>query len=157
MGRSRIWGVVLLAGVLSIAASCGGDDASSSSDKVSSTGASDATAPASGSTKSPTITAPADVDPWYATPGVLGMVIGDSGIFACPAGGVPGTVWGVDTYTDDSSICGAAVYEGLLTTEDGGVVEFEVTAGLEAYEGDEANGIVTQSYAAWDASFEFVD
>ena len=31
----------------------------------------------------------------------------------CPAGGDPHSIWGTETYTDDSSICTAAVQVGL--------------------------------------------
>ena len=35
--------------------------------------------------------------------------------FACPAGGAAGRIWGTDIYTDDSSICTAAVHAGVIT------------------------------------------
>ena len=44
-------------------------------------------------------------------------------------------VWGTDLYTDDSSVCTAAVHAGTFTYELGGVIVFEPRAGAESYEG----------------------
>jgi len=75
----------------------------------------------------------------------------------CEPGGTPGTVWGTEVYTEDSSICTAAVHAGLITLEDGGEVTFELLAGQDAYEGSEANGITSNDYGEYGGSFRFVD
>lgn len=75
----------------------------------------------------------------------------------CEAGGTPGSVWGTGTYTDDSSICTAAVHAGLITVADGGEVTFRLVEGQESYEGSSANGVDSSDYGSWGASFEFVD
>jgi len=62
---------------------------------------------------------------------------------------------GVDIYTDDSSVCTAAVHAGLITLAQGGRVVIEIRDGLEAYEGGAANGITTLEYASWPGSFVF--
>lgn len=68
-----------------------------------------------------------------------------------------GSVWGAGTYTDDSSICTAAVQSGLITFTEGGTVTFEIAPGLDEYEGGTANGVTSSSYGSWDGSFTFPD
>ncbi len=75
----------------------------------------------------------------------------------CAADGEAGRVWGTDTYTDDSSICTAALHSGLITLEEGGPVAFSFADGLEAYEGSTANSVTSSDYGSWGRSFEFVD
>ena len=77
--------------------------------------------------------------------------------FDCPAGGTLDTVWGTETYTDDSSVCSAAVHVGLITVEDGGKVTIEIQPGQDAYEAGEANGVISEYYGTWDGSFTFPD
>lgn len=84
---------------------------------------------------------------------------GDDGLvvsFDCPPDGVLGGVWGTGTYTDDSSVCTAAVHEGLIDEVDGGEVIFVVSPGLEEYEGSTANGVTSSDYGAWDGSIVFL-
>jgi len=116
-----------------------------------------------GATPTPT-TAPApagdggaDVDDaWAASANTYRTNIGEHYDFDCPAGGSPHTVWGTDIYTDDSSVCTAAVHLGEITLEDGGSVTIEMAEGLDSYEGTERNGITTSSYPSWPGSFVFV-
>lgn len=80
--------------------------------------------------------------------------------FACPAGGLlTSGIWGGadGTYTDDSSICVAAVHAGVITADKGGTVEVQKTPGLQTYgEGFEANGVTSRAWTTpWDASFTF--
>jgi len=80
--------------------------------------------------------------------------------FTCPPGGsVEWAIWGgMDgIYTEDSSICVAAVHAGLITAEEGGTVEVEKTAGQETYgDGFEANGVTSQPWTVpWSGSFVF--
>lgn len=75
--------------------------------------------------------------------------------YDCPAGGTIGIVWGTDTYTDDSSVCSAAVHAGLITVEEGGRVVIEIAPGEESYTGSEANGVTTNDYGSWGGSFTF--
>jgi hypothetical protein len=75
----------------------------------------------------------------------------------CPAQGRIGSLWGDGIYTDDSSICTAAVHAGLITLDRGGAVTFVLTPGQEAYEGTEANGITSLQYGSWMGSFAFTD
>ena len=75
--------------------------------------------------------------------------------YDCPPDGEPAVVWGSGTYTDDSSVCTAAVHAGLITFEDGGRVVIEIAPGQEAYNGSEANDVTTSDYGYWDGSFTF--
>ncbi len=65
-----------------------------------------------------------------------------------------GTVWGGGSgvYTDDSSICQAALHAGVIDA-DGGPVLVTAVEGLSAYSGSTANGVTTKSYGPWAGSF----
>ena len=64
------------------------------------------------------------------------------------------TVYGTDVYTDNSSICKAAIHSGIITNE-GGFVVVEMTPGEDSYKGSERNGIVSKDYKGkWDKSFK---
>ena len=76
--------------------------------------------------------------------------------YLCPADGTLGSVWGTDAYTDDSSVCTAAVHLGLINELDGGLVVIQISGGLDAYEGTTANGVTSGSYGAWSGTFTFV-
>jgi len=75
--------------------------------------------------------------------------------FLCPPDGEVGAVWGTGTYTDDSSVCSAAVHAGLISTVEGGRVVIEIAPGEGSYEGSEANGVTAADYGAWEGSFTF--
>jgi hypothetical protein len=75
--------------------------------------------------------------------------------FNGPAAGAPATIYGTDAYTDDSSICTAAVHAGLITPTAGGSVVIEIIPGLASYAASVRNGITSLSFAAWTASFRF--
>jgi len=70
--------------------------------------------------------------------------------YFCPPNG-----WGTDVYSDDSSVCTAAVHAGAITFN-GGVVRIVVQAGQTQYVGSERNGVTTSSYGTWGRSFTFV-
>jgi hypothetical protein len=85
-------------------------------------------------------------------------VKGDAGTtftLACPGGGSFHTVWGSDIYTDDSSICTAAVHAGLITVERGGTVTIELRPGREVYGASQRNGVTTGVYGRFGRSFIF--
>lgn len=73
----------------------------------------------------------------------------------CPAGGRLFRVFGTDVYTDDSSVCSAAVHAGVITAQTGGVVTIVIGAGLPAYQGSTRNGVTSGSYGAFRWSFSF--
>jgi len=74
-------------------------------------------------------------------------------IVSCPANCGSGIVYGTDIYTDDLSICTAAVHAGLITLESGGVVEITYVEGQDEYIASEQNGVSTIGYGAWTGSF----
>ena len=76
--------------------------------------------------------------------------------YVCPANGAPRISYGSDIYTDDSSVCTAAVHAGLITLERGGTVTIEIRSGQSSYQGSRRNGLSTQSYRSWSGSFVFV-
>jgi hypothetical protein len=75
--------------------------------------------------------------------------------FLCPPDGEVGSVWGTDTYTDDSSVCSAGVHAGIINPIEGGRVVIEIAPGEESYAGTEANGVTSEDYGSWDGSFTF--
>jgi hypothetical protein len=75
----------------------------------------------------------------------------------CTPGGEPDSVWGAGTYTDDSSICTAAVQSGLITFDEGGAVTYEIAPGLDEYEAGTANDVTSSRYGAYEGSFTFPD
>jgi hypothetical protein len=75
--------------------------------------------------------------------------------FTCGARGSLYKVWGTDVYTDDSSVCTAAVHAGLIAQNTGGSVVIEIRAGRESYFGSVRNGVRTGSYESFSGSFVF--
>jgi hypothetical protein len=65
-----------------------------------------------------------------------------------------GTVWGTNTYTDDSNICRAAVHAGVVSGR-GGAVTLWARPGRSSYSGSYRNGVETRNYSRWSGSFEF--
>ncbi len=82
---------------------------------------------------------------------------GETFTYECPAGGQPSTIWGTETYTDDSSVCTAAVHVGLITVDEGGEVTIEIGPGQNSYEAGVANEIESIIYGKWPGSFSFPD
>ncbi len=76
--------------------------------------------------------------------------------FTCSAGVIGGRIWGTDVYTDDSSICTAAVHAGLISPRSGGTVTIEIRPGTASYQASTRNGVTTRSYGNWPGSFLFV-
>ena len=77
-------------------------------------------------------------------------------LYICPPKGSASEIWGTGTYTDDSSVCTAAVQEGLITLAKGGDVTIEMEPGAASYTGSTKNGITSSDYGAWSASYVFV-
>jgi hypothetical protein len=77
--------------------------------------------------------------------------------YQCSPNGTFGSVWGTETYTDDSSVCTAAVHAGLITQAAGGRVVIEIEPGEDAYRGSVANGVTSSDYGPWSGSYTFED
>jgi hypothetical protein len=75
--------------------------------------------------------------------------------YTCGARGPLYKVYGTDVYTDDSSVCTAAVHAGLIAQNTGGSVVIEIRPGRESYFGSLRNGVRTASYESWSGSFAF--
>jgi hypothetical protein len=73
--------------------------------------------------------------------------------FACPALGQIGRVWGTGIYTDDSSVCTAALHDGKLDHTVGGIVTIEIRPGQRAYAGSTQHGVTSKDYGAWYGSY----
>ncbi|MCA1588544.1 MAG: Hsp70 family protein, partial [Chloroflexi bacterium] len=95
-------------------------------------------------------------DPWQARPEEFRGQNGKRAAYDCPAGGSPGSVYGTDVYTDDSSVCAAGVHTGVITVADGGRVIVEILPGQESYEASTRNGIESIEYQSWGGSFSVV-
>jgi hypothetical protein len=65
-----------------------------------------------------------------------------------------GSVWGTDIYTQDSSICRAAVHAGVITTA-GGSVTAKAAAGCKSYKGGVRGGVESSDWGEYDTSFYF--
>ena len=68
-------------------------------------------------------------------------------------GSTEGTVWGTDTYTDDSSIAAAAVHAGVLQPGETGVVMLTLQDGAPNYSGSSRFGIESENYGDWGRSY----
>lgn len=63
-------------------------------------------------------------------------------------------IWGTDIYTDDSSICTAAVHAGAITPN-GGAVTIEMLPGQASYTGSNRNGVNSANWGNYPSSFRF--
>ena len=77
--------------------------------------------------------------------------------YYCPPGGTIYTVYGANTYTDDSSVCSAAVHMGLFTVGSGGYPTIQIKEGQSFYFSDIRNGVTSYTYGAWSGSYIFVE
>ena len=68
-------------------------------------------------------------------------------------GSTAGSVWGTDYYTLDSSLAAAAVHAGVLKAGEKGAVRVTILAGQQAYKGSERNGVTSQDWGNYGASF----
>jgi hypothetical protein len=93
---------------------------------------------------------------WSATATHFRGKIGLRYMFLCPFQGTKNTVWGTGTYTDDSSVCTAAVHAGRLTLASGGSVVIEMRPGLASYKASTRHGVTTVSYGSWWGSYVIV-
>lgn len=123
--------------------------------------------PTAGAATQPPTAAPTDAptqsagpaptqDPWALNAGSQRASMNMRFTIQCPAGGTPRTVWGTTFYTDDSSICTAAVHRGAITLESGGPVTYEIAPAQDSYEGSTQNGITTLDYGPWGGTFVIV-
>ncbi|MFT5994298.1 MAG: hypothetical protein ACI82G_003310 [Bradymonadia bacterium] len=74
---------------------------------------------------------------------------------SCPAGCSSSTIWGTDNYSDDSSVCTAAVHAGKLRAGEAGTVTIVIAAGADEYIASSRNGVQSSSWGAWQRGFTF--
>ncbi len=78
--------------------------------------------------------------------------------FSCTCGAgaasVGGAVWGTDLYTDDSTLCLAAVHAGAIGPE-GGPVTVLRSEGRPLYVGSARNGVTSHDFGSYAASIRF--
>ncbi|XP_019631532.1 PREDICTED: uncharacterized protein LOC109475363 [Branchiostoma belcheri] len=81
---------------------------------------------------------------------------GEAFTAVCPAGCATtgSSVWGTAIYTDDSSICRAAIHDGRIPAT-GGVVTVYKLPGQSSYQASTQNGITTGRWGSWHGSFAF--
>jgi len=75
----------------------------------------------------------------------------------CPPGGAIGDVRGSVIYTDDSSVCSAAVHAGKITAAAGGPITLSILPGQPVYPGSNVNGVSSQNHTNGSGSFIFFD
>ena len=74
----------------------------------------------------------------------------------CPPRGSAGAIWGTDVYSDDSSICTAAVHAGRMSFADGGTVTLQMTGPRVRFDPSTRNGVTSGAWGEWPGSFVFV-
>jgi LCCL domain len=155
LGRRRGLGrLVTLVVVAVIAAACGGgSDDEDTGDTTTTDEETTTTEEASTSTTAD----PAAADLWALTASDHRAEVGEEFEYECPPGGTIKSLWGTEIYTDDSSVCTAAVHVGLITLEDGGTVTIEIAPGEPSYEPGLANDVTSTYYAVYPGSFIFPD
>lgn len=90
---------------------------------------------------------------WDTTASGFNGESGQTYTFRCPENGEEQPIFGSDVYTQDSSICTAAVHAGLITLDDGGKVTVEIRPGRLAYGSTTRNGIKSTTWGEYPRSF----
>jgi hypothetical protein len=77
--------------------------------------------------------------------------------FLCPPRFELHSVYGTDTYADDSYICSAGVHAGVITQAAGGMVTIKLLPGQSSYAGSTRHGLTSFSIGSGrPQSFTFV-
>lgn len=158
--RFRSLSTLVLASALGVAllAGCGGDD-DEAADTTTTAAVEESTTTAAGGGSTPSSSDDADLEAtdveWTLNATQFRDQIGKRVAYDCPPGGEASSVWGTDVYTDDSSVCTAAVHAGLIDFTDGGRVVIEMVEAQDSYEGSENDDVISQDYGAWGGSFRF--
>jgi hypothetical protein len=160
--------LIALAVFTILLAACGGGSkkAATSSASASASAAPKNTTTTAGSSSSKsagpggTVPATGSVDPggydWPTNAALYRGLNGKQLEFGCPPGGDIASAFGTGIYTDDSSVCTAAVHAGKIKQADGGQVVIAIQPGQPKYTGTTANGVESQSFEEFDGSFQIV-
>jgi hypothetical protein len=77
-------------------------------------------------------------------------------LLRCPPNGSPSVVFGSEIYTDNSSICLAAVHDRRITFAEGGRVQIVIRPGMMTYLSTKGGAhIMSGPWDAWPGSFAF--
>lgn len=71
----------------------------------------------------------------------------------CPSACTAGSVWGTGIYSDDSSVCTAAVHAGVVAPNQGGTFTATIAPGQAQYPPSTANGVTSSQWGSWGRSF----
>src|SRR5262245_35514805 len=96
-------------------------------------------------------------DLWGATACGHRGAVGLTFAYECPPGGIREPIWGDRVYTDDSSVCTAAVHAGVIDGTNGGSVAITIAPGQGGYIGTARNGVTSEPWDRWPGSFRFAD
>jgi hypothetical protein len=96
-----------------------------------------------------------DITPigWDTTANGFKGEAGQTYTFQCPAEGTEQSIFGSDIYTQDSSICTAAVHAGIISLAQGGKVTIEYRPGRSVYGSTVRNGIKSKTWGEYPRSF----
>jgi LCCL domain len=88
-------------------------------------------------------------------PGTLNAYHGKTGqtFYFEVTGSTTGTIWGTGVYTEDSALAVAAVHAGVLRDGKKGFVKVTILKGLVTYPGSTKNGVTSQAWGNWTASY----
>lgn len=136
-------------------ASCGSSGSNDSAATTTTKAATTTTASSKTTTTTSTSTTLTVAQAWIVDAQEHRAEIGETFEYDCPAGGTADRIWGVETYTDDSSVCTAAVHVGLATFAKGGKVEIEMVKALDSYGSGSANGVESVGYGTWPGAYIF--
>jgi hypothetical protein len=94
---------------------------------------------------------------WNETASDLNGKLDQDFTYMCsPNGTVSNNVYGTDLYTNDSSICSAAVHAGIINAKNGGAVQIRIRPGEKFYNGTARNGMVSNHHDSYPWSFKFI-
>lgn len=74
-------------------------------------------------------------------------------LYIAQTGSAAGQVWGTDTYTDDSSLAGAAVHARALRDGEYGIVKVTIAPAQDTYAASTRNGVTSQKHGPSGGSF----
>jgi hypothetical protein len=92
---------------------------------------------------------------WSTSAKYLRGSVGTDHVMLCPRGGALRPVWGNEVYSDESSICAAAVHAGLIELASGGAVTLRVDGAREDFRAKAKNGIASLAWEKSEGSFTF--
>lgn len=79
--------------------------------------------------------------------------VGTRHTIRCPSGCNTERVWGSGPYTDDSSVCAAAIHAGAIPLNEGGLVRVVKEGPLKNAKASAAHGVESQAWRYWPRSF----